>query len=110
MCPPGSTVERELARIASASYGVVTRVKLLSAGVSADEIRSRVRKGGLIRVHRGVYRVGHRAPIIEATYWAAVLARRRGRAAKRPGGCASVRADERHGSGTRGHRTNETAH
>ena len=33
-----------------------------------------LRKGGLIRVHRGVYRVGHRAPSIEATYLAAVLA------------------------------------
>ena len=30
--------------------------------------------GNLIRVHRGVYRVGHRAPSIEATYLAAVLA------------------------------------
>ena len=30
--------------------------------------------GGLIRVHRGVYRVGHRAPSVEATYLAAVLA------------------------------------
>ena len=74
MCPPGRTVERELARIARASHGVVTRVQLLGAGVSAHEIRWRVRKGGLIRVHRGVYRVGHRAPSIEATYLAAVLA------------------------------------
>ena len=74
MCPPGRTVERELARIASATHGVVTRSQLLGAGVSAHEIRSRVRSGGLIRVHRGVYRVGHMAPSTEATYLAAVLA------------------------------------
>jgi hypothetical protein len=70
----GRTVERELARIASASHGVVTRSELLCVGVSDDEIRWRLRSGGLIRVHRGVYRVGHRAPSLEAAYLAAVLA------------------------------------
>jgi very-short-patch-repair endonuclease len=74
MCPLGRTVEAELARIARAGHGVVTRAQLLNAGVTADEIKLRVRKGGLIRVHRGVYRVGHRAPSVEATYLAAVLA------------------------------------
>jgi predicted transcriptional regulator of viral defense system len=53
---------------------VVTRAQLLSAGLSNKEIAARVRKGGLVRVHRGVYRVGHLAPSIEATYLAAVLA------------------------------------
>jgi very-short-patch-repair endonuclease len=70
----GRTVEEELARIASASHGVVTRVQLLDAGVTDDEIRWRLGRGGLLRVHRGVYRVGHRAPSTEATYLAAVLA------------------------------------
>jgi predicted transcriptional regulator of viral defense system len=70
----GRTVEEELARIASAAHGLVTRSELLRAGVTDDEIRARARAGGLIRVHRGVYRVGHRAPSIEATYLAAVLA------------------------------------
>ena len=74
MCPCGRTVERELARIASASHGVVTRAQLLDAGVTADQIRWRVRTGWLLREHPGVYRVGHRAPSIEATYLAAVLA------------------------------------
>ena len=75
MGTPGRTVERELARIASASHGVVTRAQLLSAGVTADEIRSaRCRAAACMRVHRGVYRVGHRAPSVEATYLAAVLA------------------------------------
>lgn len=58
----------------SAGHGVVTRARLLNAGVTPQEIRSRVQSGGLIRVHRGVYRVGHRAPSVEATYLAAVLA------------------------------------
>jgi very-short-patch-repair endonuclease len=70
----GRTVDEELARIASAGHGVVTAAQLLSAGVTRREIEGRVRRGGLIRVHRGVYRVGHRAPSIEATYLAAVLA------------------------------------
>ena len=33
-----------------------------------------MRRGTLIRVHRGVYRVGHRAPCVEARYLAAVWA------------------------------------
>jgi hypothetical protein len=68
------TVEEELARIASAAHGLATRSELLRVGVTDDEIRLRLRKGGLFRVHRGVYRVGHRAPSVEATYLAAVLA------------------------------------
>lgn len=68
------TVEEELARIAGAAHGLVTRSELLLVGVTDDAIRWRLRKGGLIRVHRGVYRVGHRAPSLEATYLAAVLA------------------------------------
>lgn len=68
------TVEQELARLASASHGVVTRRQLLDAGITVDEITRRVRSGALLRAHRGVYRVGHRAPSVEATYLAAVLA------------------------------------
>jgi hypothetical protein len=49
-------------------------VQLLNAGVTARQITRRVRTGGLLREHRGVYRVGHRAPSVEATYLAAVLA------------------------------------
>jgi very-short-patch-repair endonuclease len=60
--------------MAGARHGVVTRSDLFSAGVTRQEIRSRLRRGDLIRVHRGVYRVGHQAPSVEATYLAAVLA------------------------------------
>src|SRR3954468_13148504 len=68
------TVERELARIARAQHGVATRTELLRAGLSATEIDRRVSKGALIPQHRGVYRVGHCAPSLEARYLAAVLA------------------------------------
>jgi very-short-patch-repair endonuclease len=74
MGPQPSTVEGVIARLASKQHGVVTRVQLLRAGVTVDEIRGRVRAGALLRVHRGVYRAGHRAPSVEADYLAAVLA------------------------------------
>ena len=56
------------------AQGVVTRAELLNAGVTSDEIVHRVRTGSLIAVFRGVYRVGHRAPSVEARYMAAVKA------------------------------------
>src|SRR4051812_15312872 len=68
------TAERELARLAAGAHGVVTRAQLLRAGLTRAEIESRLRNGGLIRVHPGVYRVGHRGPSLDATYLAAVWA------------------------------------
>jgi very-short-patch-repair endonuclease len=47
---------------------------LLGAGVTSKQIDARVSRGNLIAVHRGVYRVGHRAPSTEATYLGVVLA------------------------------------
>src|SRR4051794_3584273 len=69
-----TTVQAVLARLASRQHGVVTRAQLLDAGVTTQEIRDRVRSGALLREHRGVYRVGHRAPSVKAGYMAAVLA------------------------------------
>ncbi len=74
MAPQGRTAEKEIARIASRAHGVVTWRQLVAAGLSRAEIKQRGRTGALIRVHRGVYRVGHRAPSVEARYLAAVLA------------------------------------
>jgi hypothetical protein len=68
------TVENELARLAALSHGVVTRAQLLSVGITPDEIKHRLGTGSLLREHRGVYRVGHRAPNREARYMAAVRA------------------------------------
>ena len=53
---------------------MVTRAELRAAGISDDEIEHRLRIGALIREYRGVYRVGHRAPSVEARYLAAVRA------------------------------------
>ena len=74
MRPQSITAERVIARIARDAHGVVTRAELLQTGITADEIKWRLRIGALIRVHHGVYRVGHAAPSTEATYMAAVKA------------------------------------
>jgi very-short-patch-repair endonuclease len=63
-----------MARLARGQHGVVTRAQLLHAGVSAAQINRRLRSGALLREHRGVYRVGHRAPSLEARYLSAVRA------------------------------------
>jgi very-short-patch-repair endonuclease len=68
------TVEEKVGRLAASQHGVVTRGQLLRAGISVDQIAHRVRTGALLPVHRGVYRVGHRSPSLEARYLAAVLA------------------------------------
>ena len=74
MCPLSRTVSQELARLGGSAHGLVTRAELLRAGLTAAQIRHRLRTGGLIGEYRGVYRVGHRAPSLEARYLAAVLA------------------------------------
>jgi very-short-patch-repair endonuclease len=68
------TPEEAIARIATRQKGLVTRVQLLALGLSSAAIGRRVAKGPLIPQFPGVYRVGHRAPNIESTYLAAVLA------------------------------------
>jgi very-short-patch-repair endonuclease len=68
------TVDQIVAAIAGRAHGVVTRAQLLDAGITLAEIRHRLHAGTLIRVHPGVYRVGHAAPSLHATYLAAVLA------------------------------------
>jgi very-short-patch-repair endonuclease len=68
------TVEAVLGRLATSQHGLVTRAQLLDAGLTRHHIEHRLLLGALLCVYRGVYRVGHRAPSIEATYLAAVLA------------------------------------
>ena len=68
------TVEEILASFARRAHGIVARRELLGSGVSETEIHKRVRKGALIPRYPGVYRVGHVAPSLEASYMAAVKA------------------------------------
>ena len=68
------SAEQKIARIASRQHGVVGLGQLLEAGLSPHAVQRRAEKGLLHREHRGVYRVGHRAPSLEARYIAAVLA------------------------------------
>lgn len=70
----GLTGERALARLAELQRGLATRVQLLAVGLSATEIQIRIERGLLHPVHRGVYRVGHTAPLEFAAEMAAVLA------------------------------------
>lgn len=74
MGPQVGTVERKVAALARRSHGVVTRRELLRAGITAKQIKRRLHSGALIAVFRGVYRVGHEAPSLEAEYLAAVRA------------------------------------
>lgn len=67
-------VEAVIARLATAAKGIVTRDELRAAKVTKREIETRIKRGTLIREYPGVYRVGHRAPNVEASYLAAVKA------------------------------------
>jgi hypothetical protein len=55
-------------------HGIATREQLLRAGLSSQTIQRWIDAGRLIRVHRGVYAVGHRPPSPHATTMAALLA------------------------------------
>jgi len=68
------TVEEICASLAERSHGIVTRAELLAAGIPRGQIARRRERGYLIVEFPGVYRVGHRAPSVEARYTAAVKA------------------------------------
>jgi very-short-patch-repair endonuclease len=61
--------DRAIVAPAARRHGIVTAAQLAAAGLSADAVRHRVRRGLLIRRHRGVYQVG---PI--AAPWAREMA------------------------------------
>jgi very-short-patch-repair endonuclease len=68
------TPDRRVAEVAARQHGVVTRRQIEAAGLGSKAITSRIRRGQLHRLHRGVYAVGHRAPSWHQRWMAAVLA------------------------------------
>lgn len=63
-----------IGRLAAGQHGVVSRGQLLAAGLTPTIVRDRVRSGHLLRLHRGVYAVGHARLRREGHWLAAVLA------------------------------------
>jgi hypothetical protein len=74
MRPQKRKVAEVLAELAARSHGVVGREELRAAGITAAQVKGRVRAGSLLPLHRGVYGVGYRAASLEARYLAAVKA------------------------------------
>jgi predicted transcriptional regulator of viral defense system len=67
-------LDAAIAAIAARQHGVISLDQLRALGLTASAIRARVRRGSLIRLHRGVYAVGHAAIKVEGHLMAAVLA------------------------------------
>jgi hypothetical protein len=67
-------VDGPIGELAEAQHGVVGRQQLRDLGFAASSIDSRLRRGALLPVHRGVYGVGHTAMSREGRWMAAVLA------------------------------------
>jgi very-short-patch-repair endonuclease len=63
-----------LGDLAARQHGVLARRQLLAAGLSERMVDGRMRAGRLVRLHRGVYAVGHRQLRREGHWLAAVLA------------------------------------
>ncbi len=66
--------DETLARLAAAQHGVVARRQLLAAGITPSMIKTRAAHGRLIRLHHGVYAVGHARLTRDGYAMAAVLA------------------------------------
>src|SRR3954467_14096905 len=71
---------RALRSVASRQWACVTTQQLVAAGVSRGQIERLVKRGLLIRLHRGVYVLGALSPAPEQRWAAALLAAGRGAA------------------------------
>jgi very-short-patch-repair endonuclease len=67
-------VDVRIAELASRQHGVVSRRQLMALGASPELIRQRLSRRLLVRVHAGVYTVGHPLLSLRGRYLAAVLA------------------------------------
>lgn len=72
--PARLPVDRLIAAVAATQQGAVSRQQLVTLGVGRGGIASRVRRGLLHPLHRGVYLWGHPSPTPLARAQAAVLA------------------------------------
>lgn len=66
--------DRYIASAAVRQHGLVTRPQLISAGVTDAQIEFRLRTGGLVALHRGVYRIPAVPPVARQAVLAACLA------------------------------------
>lgn len=66
--------ERGLAGLATRQDGVVGRWQLAEMGFGEEAIRVMVESARLLRVHQGVFAVGHRKLSRRSWWWAAILA------------------------------------
>jgi very-short-patch-repair endonuclease/predicted transcriptional regulator of viral defense system len=67
-------VDGPIGTLAETQHGVVSRRQLRGIGFEESGIDSRLRRGALHPIHRGVYAVGHRKLSTEGRWMAAVLA------------------------------------
>jgi very-short-patch-repair endonuclease len=72
--PVSGTRNARIAQIAGAQRGRVATRQLRAAGISTSAIGRMIASGTLIAVHRGVYRVGHAAPVRLGDETSALLA------------------------------------
>lgn len=69
-----SRADRTALDLAATQHGCVTRRQLIEAGLSPRQVDSRCRRGLLVRIHRGVYRIGGPALSRDGRRLAAALA------------------------------------
>jgi hypothetical protein len=67
------SMDARIAELAGARYGVVSRAQLVALGLAPGGVQSRVRRGRLHALHRGVHAVGHAAVGADARRLAARL-------------------------------------
>ncbi len=67
-------LDQRIGWIAGKQHGVISLAQLVAAGLSPRAARDRVASGRLIRLHRGVFAVGHGAVGVDGRRLAAVLA------------------------------------
>src|SRR5918992_677381 len=70
----GPPLDVAIARLAERQHGVVSLHQLQLLGLSRAAVSKRTQNGRLIRVHRGVYAVGHGRLTPHGRWMAAVLA------------------------------------